>query len=601
MSFTHPLIITVLVETNHFNIQELGRLRAISRNHKAIIDRYWPIIVRKFLNSIGTSDINYAANLVFRNDDLLLQVLAERQLRTGFVLNNDGKNLLLSMVNQDSKARQMLINELGTDDKLFVLQAASKGDVNTYKRMYYAKQTKMRMAIMATNDVSMQLIFRYYFRELLLSNTKDYQINWNNVNEWDKTQFYTFIKPGLYAYDMVVLMDAFYFLSHETRTREKPNIIAFIKRNMQPYIDYEKELLQKVLTHSLTEMPRMYGNTTHKSQMEKRIITESLIRRLVTAAAAVDANLAIEYFLLAHELFDLTDDVALHDLAEVIVRSKTYEIIPVYTKWYKFPVNLYSLLLALSNKIDVSNINFQSENANVMEDVIRTKIGLLQGTDPDELDQMYGQLYQLESHDSMSLYAQIATTSLDLSLLMSTKSCMELYAKLPAGGRSYDLFINRDLDFWKYYIQEVMELSYDGDIFQPAQTGTDYHNQDLDSATLPDLGATLPDAYPPDFDAYPEEMICAHGIEQQFRGRRANNKSNPLLRLLQYHIALYSIDVVRYILYLLPLNDLTLLGGANKKDPTWFNQLIYEVSLARGMHPVRYSKEILQNDFWADE
>jgi hypothetical protein len=541
MSLNDALIIKLFIENNYLNIQELARLRAISRFHKAIIDTNWLLIVRKLLNSIPVVDINTVVRLVYKNDELLQQVLAKRQLKTGYILFNNGTTLLTLLQVQPEYispiSRQILINELYVDLKfqklLEIHRAACLEDLDTFKQLYY-DQTDQRTDMIYTNPVTqtMYLIFGHYIREKLLRNTKDYKINWQEIEKWNQTAFYKFIKPAIKIGDLTAIIVAFGVLSKETLNRERKNIVEFIKRTFTPYIEQEKILLQKTLTHTLTELPPMYGHTLTKNIAEKFIITQSLIRRLPSAAALVDSQLAIEYFNMAHELFDLTNDPALIDLPEHIVRSETFDLIPVYTKWYQINFDVYSFLLVLLNKLDMDMLVDDIDDKNTML-VLKTKIGLLQKKEPDVLEKQYGQMYNLEdSNVLLPIYSHMSTVGLELSMLMSTQFCMQLFEKLPNGGRPYDIFLNRDLNFWKHYI-DIVILQRDNII-----------------------------------DEY---------------------KTAKLLELARYHMTLYSIDVTRYILLLLGGNDLALLANKNVLYDgitivqTWADKLIDEILEMKGL------------------
>lgn len=501
----NPIIIKLLFI--YMPINEIANMRRFSKQHRDIIDRFWKDIVRNMIQSIGYApngslvDINDAVRRVYRNEELLIKVLEQQKLQTGFTLTHDGMELLgmLDVEEIDSKAKILLpylpeyVNNKDTEGpaakKLY--SSAISGDLALFKQEYYLNKSKGQ-------NPGWNLVFKNYLAGLIKKSVNNYSINWSIIEQWDKTDFYKFIKPSLRAYFISDVISMFTMTSQETRIREHNNIVDFIRRTMTPYIEQEKVLLSNVIAHNVEVLPPIYGRahkTTHALALA--VTGFSLIRNLYVKAASIDANLAIEYFTIAHELFDLKNDPMLQQLSGKILQGQTYELIEHVTKYYTIPMNIHTFFLVGTNKLPVDSIT---------DPRTKLKIIIMCGNDIEEISKKMNEPSALRDlaeeptadleHHTMFNLNELSSCSSGI-LWMPVEKCMKIFEALPAGHRSYELFITKDLSFWKIYIYNVFGIS----------------------------------------DKMPMSENFKDDQERMYR----------FIQLLNFHIVLNSVDVVRYI------------------------------------------------------
>jgi hypothetical protein len=517
------IMIKLLFE--YMSIDEIARMRILSKKHKEIIDRYWPTIEHKFLGSIGGGenniDINIAAQMVYRNERLLAEVLKLKRLNTGYVLTRDGLDLsiMLSRIGQSKMSRDVMRAQNLEDDQIdlsTIYTDAYNDDLTAFKAKYYEHNHTMR-----TGHVAWEQVFADYLRGRLYRNTRNYAINWSEIENFSSTDFYKFIKPSLRAAMFVQLITMFLRVSVETRRREHNNIVQFIRKTFQPYIEQEEMLLRDICRGQIAKPPILYGHGSEyrtKHQVATSIMKNSIIRYAYSYAAIIDVDLSKEYFAKAHELFDLTDDSTLKDFPGNIVIGRTFELINIFHEHrYQIPISVYTLLMVFFGKLQIDDLDVHS--------VIKAKLMLMNGADPDDIRNKLGyDSMDPDLHAQLSIIDTMEFNKIPTEIVpwMTKKYAQKIYDMLDF--KPYDIFITRDLDFWTQYISDVFGYS-------------------LESP-------------PPDDD-------------------------NTLVDLFNFHLKLESIDVLRYILMLMPPKKLKL--SSVSRGSSVIDRLIDEVLVLRSI------------------
>jgi len=437
---------------DYMDIAAIARLRILSREYRDVIDRHWHTIKGNMLRSIGHNDINNIVRIVYRNDNLLMEVLKMRKLNTGFVLYRYGLDLSILMdstipsrygsANSISpKSRALIEADISENVKLYsnniLYTSATTEDLKLFKKHYYENPH---------GPIHWNTVLSNYLGGRIQRNVRNYEINWGEIELWDKTDFYKFIKPSIRANYLTQLILMFNEVSPETRKRERDNIVYFVKRALQPYIEQEKQLLQDILAKRNIKLPILYGKDTHRTKhlQASVVMQNSLIRHIFTTATMIDTALAKEYFMLAHELFDLSNDIVIDALIPSILVGQNYELLDYFQQYYKLPVSIYTLLLVIIKKLDISVVT---------DPILRAKILIIGGADIESVKKIVD-ISTLEANASLD----IGSFPLEIIPWMSYERCMQLYEQLPYGARSHELFITRDLEFWKYYMKEVLNI-----------------------------------------------------------------------------------------------------------------------------------------------
>lgn len=445
---------TIIVKLlfDYMDIAAIARLRILSKDYRDVIDRHWTLIKNKMIWSIGKNDINNIVRIVYRNDELLMEVLKQRKLNTGFVLYRQGLDLSILMDstiarnNGDSispKSRALIESEITENVKLYsnmgIYTSATNENLKIFKRLYYDNPY---------GPIHWKTVLSNYLGGRIQRNVRNYKLNWDEIELWDKTDFYKFIKPSIRANYLVHVILMFTEVSQETRRREHNNIINFIRRALQPYIEQEKTLLQDILAKRNIKLPILYGKDTHRTKhlQATNIMQMSLIRNVFSVATMIDVSLAKEYFEIAHELFDLSNDVVIDSLMPGILIGQTFELLEYFQQYYRIPVSIFTLLLVIINKLDISVIK---------DPILKAKTLIIAGADIESVKKI-ADITTLEENHVLTL--DVGSFPLDVIPWMSHKRCMELYKKLPYGARSHELFITRDVEFWEFYMRETLYI-----------------------------------------------------------------------------------------------------------------------------------------------
>jgi hypothetical protein len=242
------------------------------------------------------------------------------------------------------KSRAFIEADVSENVKLYnntiLYTSATNENLKMFKKHYYENPHGL---------IHWNTVLSNYLGGRIQRNVRNYKLNWEEIELWDKTDFYKFIKPSIRANYLTQLILMFNEVSLETRKREHDNIVNFIRKVLQPYIDQEKKILQDILAKQHIKLPILYGRDMHRTKhlQASAVMQFSLIRHIFSTAAMIDVSLSKEYFILAHELFDLSNDNVIDSLIPSILVGQTFELLEYFQHFYQLPVYIYTLLLIM--------------------------------------------------------------------------------------------------------------------------------------------------------------------------------------------------------------------------------------------------------------
>lgn len=435
---------------NYLNLKEISRLRVLCKSFRNLIDRDFEMLFNKALNKIDAhNDINQLITQIYGNRSLLIRVLQYVKNTTGYVLDNAGLNLyaLISVFHPNDKELKSYIKIpnlplSGVEDRIGF---ASTMNLEEFKKSYVTSPEGMQM---------WSVIVIEYIRGIFKRNTTNHIIDWDKVNQWNKTNFFRFIKGALKKKDYANIITGISRLSHETRRRNHHQLVDFIQKIIDPMIEDEIQLIRDVQAGNEClivgydmelnrRMPDIHDvidvSAFHKLQM---IVTESILRAATATSAMFSDDLFTHYWHIANEVFDYTDDKSLDEIQQSAILSKHPNILTIISHIRKSPMNITNLHAFLQGWIRIENLD--------VDPYQKLKLMLLtNGVSDFEHDIPITPLVTVESNSMIPSNNILWVSKAKCKQLMKKLDELGLWDKIPY---FYDIFITRDIEFWTEFI-----------------------------------------------------------------------------------------------------------------------------------------------------
>ena len=322
----------------YLDLQELSRLRPICKSFRDLIDRDFEMLFKKALCNIGPhNDINLLIMLVVKNRNLLLRVLQKIKPATGHILDCSGVALFVlvsTLYDNDEEILSYLdiphTPLMGMEDRIGM---AFRNELKPFKHSYYSNsQYGVDMNIWGA-------IVTEFVHGIFDRNVKDFQINWEEVRKWNKTPFFGFIKGALKKMDYANILVGISRLSRNTIKRNLKEIETFAKEIFDPMIEDEVALITNVQSgksvnivgYNLALNRRMPTIDDIDAVSQHRrlqfIVTDSVIRALVTTSALISDALFKYFWIRANEVFDFSTDTSVSDIHTNAIVCNNKEIL----------------------------------------------------------------------------------------------------------------------------------------------------------------------------------------------------------------------------------------------------------------------------------
>ena len=353
----------------------------------------------------------------------------------------------------------------------------------------------------------MLLAAQEYIKAFLKNSIRDYQIDWDHFEKWDKTDVWDYLRRPLIPKDYISLFSIFFSLAEETQKRNKFEIIEFLKTHVDPMIEFEQQLLAQLCNNQIpfeTINLRMYAScsTITRESAIRNINTNSIIRHILPVAAIYPQMFA-KYYAIADQTYDIAGDPILQKCIKHVLSRDVTVIIDLMARGYVFDmtselVHLYiggDLPLPLLSEHHIAEAD-PAPNANLDEpqywqiDHGNNMYPIAQAEEVQKTlnDVAIFKLYllrdefsdKLECPDVNQVWVDILTSFDDDKLILAQKihsveQCkarllyMEERGWFDAIVRCYEVFPTFNLefwqDFWECYGDQIL-TSNDGGFFK---------------------------------------------------------------------------------------------------------------------------------------
>jgi hypothetical protein len=452
---------------DYLDLREISRLRPVCKLFRDLIDRDFDLLFKKEVNKLGPhNDINHLLMQVVRNRGLLIQVLQHVKNASGFVLESSGVALyaVLALFHpNDHEVTSLMnipvVNMMGFDDRIGM---AYRDELKQFKASYYSNEVPEGVPNMWSAIVT------EYIHGLVERNTKDYQMNWEEIRKWNRTPFFRFIKGALMQQDYANILVGVSRLSNETIRRNKAAIIDFAREVFDPLIQTEINLIEdiqagkpvqilgykKSMNNRMPEINNEDMDNVSTYHRLKFVVTGSIIRAVLTTSALISEDLFFYFWETANQIFDFSEDNVIGEITRNAIVGNNAKVLLVLNINASLSLNITNVSGFVAGMIPLDYFDADPYQ--------KLKLLLIRG---DEVTaETLTDLGVSIADNPTDLYAMHNVTVPVYNVRwMNKKRCMKmldilddigLWNKIPY---FFDIFVTRDLEFWMHFATQYAQ------------------------------------------------------------------------------------------------------------------------------------------------